>query len=746
MSAKQPSMLTGQVIRDGLSYILRGGIFIKDDHLAPVSHTIPNNFIGVCVASALDPATDDYIISQLNSLGIKQLRLDFSYGDLNSFNARFLRALIAQQFSVSLHLVQPFEAAKNMHLASEQAIWQQFLHTVLDAFGKDVAHIEIGATINRKRWAGYSMAGFLSAWEIAYSAVKTRGISLAGPNIQDFEPLYNISLLKIFKQKKQLPDIFTNNLFSERVSEPERFDHRVFKYSWATIFKYNLIKKAYVLKKISADFGVDKLISPVAFWAIYRIQRLLPNGEQKQADYAARYFLLLAASGSLLQANWGALICQREGLINDGLSETDYPLLERVTYYKNADGKLTNYQPRASFNAVKTVNGLIQGAQYLCAISTNIGLEIHHFEREGKQIHAAWTINGKVAFLSDIYTNDALQAARVLACSGVVLEKNDGLITESPIYLLWDADYQVETKAKSALAPNLAIHAHIEGLQYFRLNEGEWQGLVLAKDAADAKLIMQNLHPDKLSAPAKDAALRHARNAIWNVVDPRDISKQITVKQPVRMYPHKAFLDKFKPSKAKRSWNGAMELMRRGVTTAQPIAYFEKIGDSTLKQNFFLCEYVQADCNIGQVFSAFSRGETTFLGLTPEEVFTQLAQYFQLMHSRGIHFRDLSGGNILVNVLPNNKLEFSLIDTARLHSFNHPTVLKLCVADLTRACHKLDWKNRERFMRIYLGLSGRKFRWQDKLQFHLYDFKVATKRTIGRKGMKRLIKRLKGEA
>jgi serine/threonine protein kinase len=256
---------------------------------------------------------------------------------------------------------------------------------------------------------------------------------------------------------------------------------------------------------------------------------------------------------------------------------------------------------------------------------------------------------------------------------------------------------------------------------------------------------MQELHPNKLQAPTKDVALRHARNAIWNMADPRDIFKQITIKQPVKMYPHKAFLDKFKPSKAKRSWNGAMELMRRGVATAQPIAYFESVVGDKLKQNFFLCEYVQADCNIGQLFSAFSRGETAFLGLTPEVVYPQLAQYCHLMHSRGIHFRDLSGGNILVNILPNNKLEFSLIDTARLHSFNHPTALKLRVADLTRACHKLDWVNRERFMNIYLGLTGRKLRWQDKLQFHLYDFKVATKRTIGRKGIKRLIKRIKGE-
>ena len=85
-------MLTKQVILDGLSYILRGGLHVKNAHLPPTNHMIPPDFIGVCVASAPDPATDEYILSQLNALGIKQLRLDFSYGDLNSFNARFLRA------------------------------------------------------------------------------------------------------------------------------------------------------------------------------------------------------------------------------------------------------------------------------------------------------------------------------------------------------------------------------------------------------------------------------------------------------------------------------------------------------------------------------------------------------------------------------------------------------------------------------------------------------------------------------
>lgn len=760
MSVKQASMLTGQVIRDGLTYILRGGLYIKNGHLPVAQQAIPDDFIGVCVASNANPATDDYVVQQLQALGINRVRLDLTYGDLTRDNSRFLRRLIAEKLAITLHLVQPFDAAKNMHLKTEQAIWRQFLSEVLDVFATQIQAIEFGNTINRKRWSGYTFDGFLQAWAIAHTEINVHGVTLIGPNIQDFEPFYNISLLKTLKKRNQLPDIHSDNLFAERATEPERFDHRVFKYQWARVFKYNLIKKARILQKIGQDFGVKYTASSVAFWAIYRIQRYLPDGLQKQADYAARYFLLLAASGSLTYSNWGALICQREGLISDGLTEADYPDLERVAYYKNVDGELKNYQHYPSFNAVKTVANFIQGAQYIAPISTANGLEIHHFAKDHQHFHAAWTINGKAACLSEIYSAEVLQTAKMISRDGDVFTQKPDLITESPIYLVWEN--AAPATRKSALAKDVAIHSHVADLQYVEFKDGDWQGLVLAKDKQDAQLIIQKLHPNNLQAPNKDGALRHARNAIWAIADPRfenvnsnaqETAKQLTIKQPVKMYPHKAFLDRFKPSKAQRSWNGAMELMRRGIATAQPVAYFEKVGDTTLKQNFYVCEFVPADANIGQIFSAYARGESEFLGLKPEVVYTQLAVYCHAMHSRGIHFRDLSGGNILVNFDPKNglshfqqihqKLSFSLIDTARIHSYNQGIALNLRIADLTRACHKLHWAGRVRFMQIYLGLSGMQFTWQNRLQFLLYDLKVSLKRTIGRKGIKRLIKRIK---
>jgi len=743
-SGKQPSLLTKQVIRDGLSYLFWGRMRVKSGHLPPYPHAVPSDFVGVCVASNQDPATDDYVVAQVQALGLKRVRLDFSYADLNNYNQRFLTRLLAEGFEVTLHLLQPFESAKHMHLPEHQQAWRDFLLAVLDTFGKQVSAIEIGNTVNRKRWCGYTWQGFMQAWAIAHPLIKARGITLVGPNVQDFEPFYNISILKALKAKQQLPDVHSDNLFVERAIEPERFDHRIFKYQWAKWFKYNLVKKARILQKIGHDFGVKSTVSSAVFWAIYRIQRFLPDGQQKQADYAARYFILLAASGAVSHANWGALICQREGLISDGLTEADYPDLERVAQYAQADGALTDYQHHASFKAVKTVAAMLQGAEYIKPIASAQGLEIHLFKNGQGYFHAAWSINGHAYYLDDVYSASDLARAQILHRDGELL-KQAPLVTESPMYLLWGHS---PPEMSSPAAKPIKLHAHVQGQTYFAFKQDGWQGLLLAKNAEQAQTMLTSLHPALLKAPSKEGALRHARNAIWSVADPRhvDTKQNLTVKQPVKMYPHKAFLDRFKPSKAQRSWDGAMELLRRGIATAMPVAYFEKVGDTTLKQNFYLCEFVESDFTIGQAFVAFANGEATFHGLTAEQIYQQFAHFCHTMHARGIYFRDFSGGNILVKIGPNQALSFSLIDTARLHSFDLGAPFNLRIADLTRALNKLHWAGRIRFMQIYLGLNGRQLSWRYQWPFYVYDFKVALKRKIGRKGIKRLVKRIKGQA
>jgi len=699
MSKKPHAKFIKQMLRNSLFYTLKAGFKTKDGHLPKSNHQVPNDFIGVCVASNADVATDDYIIGQLETLGMTNVRLDFSYDDLDHFNERFLQRLIAGAFNITLHLITPYDAVQNMADPAEQDTWQAFLTTVLDRYGAAVKQVEIGSTINRRRWAGYTYDTFMIAWEIAHKAV---------------------------------------------VIEPERFDHRMFWPRVSTAFKYNLVKKARILQKIGQDFNVKETTSPAAFWAIYRIKRYLVAGEQKQADYLTRYFTLLASSNALTQANWGALICNREGLINDGLVDAEYPPLERITHYKSADGMLNAYERYPSFYAMQTIQHYLNGADYQSAIASTNGLEIHHLHNHGQQFHIAWTVNGKAAYLADIYSKETLNNAKILHRDGNALENNTDLICETPIYLIWDTAFHIDILPTPALAKDLSLHSHIDDVSYFRFKQDGWSGLVLANNADEAELLIKALHPDTLSEPKKSESLRHARNAVWAIEDPRNNANEITVKKPIRMYPHKVLFDRCKPSKAKRSWNGTMELLRRDIGAAQPVAFFEKDDDPTLKQNFYICERVKADCSIGQIFSAFTKGETSHLELTRDQVFKQFAQFTHKMHSRGVYFRDYSGGNILVSIKPDEQLAFSLIDTARIRSFNTGISLKLRIADLTRACHKLTPKDRSQFMQTYLALSGRKFSLAIQSKFWLYDFKVKLKRTIGRKGIKKLKARLKG--
>lgn len=735
------AMLTRQGLMDGLRYLLRGGFYLKRSHQPQTGHTLDPDFMGICVASAADPAMDDYVIAQLQALAIHRVRLDICDDDGLATQQRFCQRLLNHGYKVTLHLIQPLSAAKQMHLTEVQQQWHAFVERILQQFGTQLQAIEIGNTINRKKWSGYTQAGFLQAWAIAFNLAKQYQVTVVGPNIQDFEPLYNISLLNELRTRHQLPDMQSNNLFVERVVEPELYDFRIFKYRWTRFLKYNLIKKARLLQKIGAESGVHRLVSPVAFWAIYRIQRRFPDAAEKQADYVSRYFALLAASGAVHQANWGAMICHREGLIDDGLQDAHYPMLERVAYYKSADGDCRAYQHNPSFAAFKTAAHWLNGATYQGAMATGQGLEIHQFCQHGLRIHMVWTINGRCALLNEIYADTCLRHMQCYHRDGQPLPP-PALITESPLYLAWPQEEVIEWHTLNPHLSQTVIHAHMHGQQFFPVHTGDWRGMLMAKNEAEAQQLLAALHPQQLQTPHKAGALRHARNAIWALPDPRQTGQQITVKQPVKMYWHKQWLDRRKPSKALRSWNGAMELMRRGIGTARPLAYFELSDDRSLRQNYFICEYVPHDFAISQAFLAFSQGQASFQGITEDALYHAFARFCLHMHASGIYFRDFSGGNILVSK-QGESLRFHLIDTGRLRANSVATPYKYRIADLTRALHKLYWPGRKVFLRMYLAMWGRPISGPLYLPFHLYDLKVRLKRTIGRKGMKKLLRKIK---
>jgi len=140
------------------------------------------------------------------------------------------------------------------------------------------------------------------------------------------------------------------------------------------------------------------------------------------------------------------------------------------------------------------------------------------------------------------------------------------------------------------------------------------------------------------------------------------------------------------------------------------------------------------------MLSAFAAGASEFRGIGAESAYRQLCDFLLVMHGRGVYFRDLSGGNILIRQSEDTTLSFSLIDTNRAHFFDHGTAIAKRISDLTRVCNKLHWAGRKAFMGMYLGALGKQFTWRYRLPFHLYDAKVGFKRKFGRKAITRLFK------
>lgn len=745
--SKQPlpyenaAVMNAALLRGTLSTILRGGLSLRGGHMPDPAHAVPRIFAGVGVTTSDDPAVDAYVLEKIEELGVSQVRVDFSYDDLHGPVARLLDKLLETKTQVLLHLIQPYREAQQMKTANAQQRWRDFIEAVCRRFGARVWAIEIGSTINRRRWAGYDNESFFACWSIAYQLIKARHITLAGPNISDFEPLYNIAVLKKLHRDNQLPDIQTNNLFSERVIEPERFDQRIFGTRLALKLKVNLVKKARLIQKIGRYFGVSRLMSPAAFWTLPRIERLLVHSEQKQADYLSRYFTLLAASGATQQVFWGPLLCWREGLIDDGSGR--YPPLERITHYKSVIGERPDFRPRPAFSALQNWIKQVEGSYYVGPRLSAVGIEVHVFEKNDRQVHVMWCENGRALPLKQLYMPADLARAEFTDRDGETFDARPQVISETPIFVSWPRQDRILTGARPTDSRFESIYRHNQRF-YHVIDDANYRGMVCADDAPQAQAIAEAMSPENLPGPQTDTILRSARNVIWTVTDPQ--GQIVTAKKPQRMHAHKRLLDRYRPSKARRSWIAANELLRRGVNTARPIAYFERHNDTTLMDNLFLCELVDHDFTTREMLTAFQQGATEFQGIAAEDVYRQLADFLLLMHGRAVYFRDLAGGNILVKK-QGQTLKFTLIDVNRARFYYRQISFSQRLSDLTRICNKLHWAGREQLVGFYLrGMPGQKtFNWRRRLPFYLYDFKVDVKRKYGRRAIKRLVNRLRGQ-
>lgn len=691
--------------------------------------TVNEQFFGINIATSSDERSDDYVLDHVRELGFKHVRLDFTYDSIGGDAERLLHKALEQGFEVLLDLFPTFEDAQQISKdpAADQR-WYEFVETMFSRYGEHKQQLifEIGNTPNRGKWSGFSSVGYINAWNIISPLIAKYDVRIAGPNISDFEPLGNISYLRAMKRISQVPPIHTTNLFVERVIEPEANDHRVLG-NWARDWlRLNLVKKARAIDAIGKELGCEETYCTYKCWTIRRLNRWSDDPEQKQADYLMRYMVLAATSDALDRVYWGPLVCNRDGIIDCGAE--GYPEVDNVSHYREIRGKFEDYRVRPAFKALKQANQLLAGATCIQAVHSQNG--IHHFvfvNDQQQEFHISWCRDGFSMPMGLLYPNawdDEVSFTNVL---GEQLSSAPTHINEQPLIIRFNTihpRWRPDADKLAGLPDMTVLNIPAEQRQYLPFNDSNWRGALAVNDGQNLDDTLAALLPEALETAPVDHLIRDKRNKVWNITTPTNGTLTIKLNRAVG---GKRLSYRFLPSKGKRHWDNAAAMLRAGINTPQPVAYFERHKLSGIEPNYYVTEFLPGAFSSRDVFTSINNGEADFRGMSHEYLLETIGNFVCRMHDAGIIHRDLSSGNILLTQEGDTATPY-LIDIGRA-KLKKTLNLRERLIDIMRIVYKLDWPDRERLVSYYVKAYGKEVKgWRQAAKY--YEFKQRSKKNI----------------
>ncbi len=775
-----PTFSWPTLIVDILKELIRSRLWlgVSSDVSLPVN--IDNDFFGVNIAPSENIECENYTVSRLAELGIRHVRMDFSYCSIDGDAQRLLDRVLDEGLEVFLN-VFPLDTEAKIMASDREAMrrWREFVRSVFDKYHQRVAVFEVGNTPNRGRWSGFGHRDFLTAWDIACEEAAPFDIVLAGPNVSDFEPLYNLLFLSAMARFSRVPDIHTDNLFVERVVEPEEYDHRVLGRLLKSPLSLNLVKKMRVLDSIGQRFGIEKSYCTYNCWTIKRLAKKSTNPEQKKVDYLLRYLILAAASNSMKRVYWGPLVSNRDGLIDCG--GEGYPDIDNVSFYKEVIGQLDNFRIRPAFSAMKKLIDLMSGSQCVQGVSADNGVNHFVFTKNEQDVHVVWSRDAQTIPLSSIYPKEIFETTTPERDSeqsghGVSLEFRNSVgdimsylpevVSEQPLFIFSHVNnisLRPSVEKLKSMSVNSDVMQSVTGMQAVHVELEHWRGALMLENGVALSDAVKPLLPESIEHMAVNKVLRDTRNRLWTVDDhnsPHTISsteddvsddkvaesnrQQLTVKLN-RAKGIKKFTYRFVASKGKRHWDNASYMLRRGIRTPEPVAYFERYNNSGIEENYYICRYVEHAFSARDVFRAFNRGEKSFKGYSKESLFGELAGFICKMHNQRIIHRDLSSGNLMMAMNDADGIDMYMIDIGRAKmGFNERLSPRQRFIDLMRICYKLDWADRELFVDQYNRHFGSVVSKWWRVPLYFYETKQTLKKSIkGKLKKKKTVRKIK---
>ena len=261
--------------------------------------------VGVHGGSAPGPE----LLAEIEALGVRCVLLR-----LQPWEERLTRdqELCAELHARGLDVV--LAVAQNRDLVRDPARWRAALGEIADRFAGLAGHVQVGHAINRSKWGVWNQRDYAAlvgaAAEILGGAP---GMRLLGPSVIDFEPHATCIALN-WPENRVRFDVVSSLLYVDRRGAPENRQAGL-----DTVDKAALLRATI---QTSRDGDRPSWITEVN-WPLREgphspAGRHVAVGEEAQADYLARYHLLLLGSGLVERVYWWQLVARGYGLAERG--------------------------------------------------------------------------------------------------------------------------------------------------------------------------------------------------------------------------------------------------------------------------------------------------------------------------------------------------------------------------------------------------------------------------------------------
>ena len=115
----------------------------------------------------------------------------------------------------------------------------------------------------------------------------------------------------------------------------------------------------------------------------------------------------------------------------------------------------------------------------------------------------------------------------------------------------------------------------------------------------------------------------------------------------------------FRDSKAKRSYENSLKLVKLNINTPKPIGYIEFNSILFFQDSYYVSEFFDYDFEIRDIFKNKNFENRNI-------ILEKFVKFTLDLHQKGVYHIDYSPGNVIIKKIDDNSFEFSIIDVNRM--------------------------------------------------------------------------------